>query len=171
MEQKHPETTNSRLLHRKTGTYALILKCSHQRSIELGKLGKMNVCNGCYVYVGSAFGSGGLFARIKHHCQISKSFHWHIDYLRPSVEINNVWYSFDPTKREHLWADIFMKTHGVKLPIKGFGASDCKCDSHLFFFNSQPSIKKFRKQIERVILDHHQIEWMDKNDLLGIAIH
>lgn len=170
MGQKNPEFSNIRLLHRKAGTYALILKCLHQRNIEFGKLGEMNVLKGCYVYVGSAFGYGGLFSRIKHHCQIEKSFHWHIDYLRPAVEINSVWYSLDPIKREHQWAGIFMRTHGVKLPIKGFGSSDCKCDSHLFYFSNPPSIKKFRKLIEQDILDHHKIEWVGKNDLMDIAI-
>jgi Uri superfamily endonuclease len=84
------------------------------------------------------------------------------------VEINEVWYSLDSIKREHQWADIFMGTHGVKLPIKGFGSSDCKCDSHLFFFDNPPSIKKFRKQIEQAISDHHQVEWIDKKALMGI---
>lgn len=165
MEQKNPKTTDIRLLHRSTGTYALILHCSHRREIDFGKHGKMTLRKGCYVYVGSAFGYGGLSARIKRHCQISKSFHWHIDYLRPAVKINKVWYSLDPVKREHQWADIFNGTHGVKVPIKGFGSSDCNCDSHLFFFDNAPSIKKFRKQIEQVILDHHQIEWIDREAL------
>ena len=52
MEQKNPKTANIRLLHRKPGTYALILKCSHQRNVELGKFGKINVCKGYYVYIG-----------------------------------------------------------------------------------------------------------------------
>lgn len=165
MEQKNPKTTDFSLLHRSTGTYALILQCLHQRNIGIGKFGKINVSKGCYVYVGSAFGFGGLSARIKRHCQISKSFHWHIDYLRPAMEIHKVWYSLDPIKREHQWADVFTRTHGVKLPSKGFGSSDCNCDSHLFFFDNAPSIKTFRKQVEQAILDHQHIEWIDKDAL------
>jgi len=169
MKQSNPKITNNGLLHRKVGTYALILRCRHERSINTGKLGEMSVRKGCYVYVESAFGSGGLVARIKHHCRISKSFHWHIDYLRPAVEITEVWYSHDPIKREHEWAVIFMGVHGVKLPLKGFGSTDCNCHSHLFFFSIPPSMKMFRKRIEQAIPNHHRIEWIDGNALSGIG--
>jgi Uri superfamily endonuclease len=163
MGQNPLKTENDRLLHKKSGTYALILHCVHPKSIDTGKLGKMNVGKGCYVYVRSALGSGGVFARIKHHHRISKSPHWHIDYLRPVVEITKVWYSYDPIRREHQWAGIFMGIQGVKLPIRGFGASDCKCDSHLFYFITQPTITMFRKRIKQTIPGHHRIEWMDGN--------
>ena len=159
------EITNNRILQRKVGTYALILYCGHERIIDTGKLGTMSVRKGYYVYVGSAFGSGGLPARIKHHCRILKSPHWHIDYLRPAVEIIQVWYSHDPIKREHEWAGILMGVHGVKLPLKGFGSTDCNCDSHLFFFSIPPSMKMFRKRIEQAIPNHHRIEWIDGNAL------
>ena len=168
MEQSNPKITNNRILQRKMGTYALILHCGHERIIDTGKLGKMSVRKGYYVYVGSAFGSGGLRARIKHHCRISKSPHWHIDYLRPAVEIIQVWYSHDPIKREHEWAGILMGVHGVKLPLKGFGSTDCNCDSHLFFFSMPPSMKMFRKRIEQAIHNHHRIEWIDGNDLIDM---
>jgi Uri superfamily endonuclease len=164
MQQNNPKTPDNRLLHRKDGTYALILHCQHQRIIDIGKLGKMNVCKGCYIYVGSAFGSGGVLARIKHHCRIAKSSHWHIDYLRPAVEITEIWYSHDPIQREHQWASIFMGVDGVKLPLRGFGSSDCKCDSHLFFSTTQPTVKMFRTWIEQAIPNHHKIEWINKID-------
>ena len=168
MRQSNPKITNNGLLYRKVGTYALILRCRHERSIDIGKLGKMSMHKGCYVYVGSAFGSGGLVARIKHHCRIFKSSHWHIDYLRPAVEITEVWYSHDPIKREHEWAGIFMGVHGVKLPLRGFGSSDCNCDSHLFFFDIPPSVKMFRKRIEQAIPNHQRIEWIDGNALIDM---
>ena len=37
---------------------------------------------GYYVYVGSAMGSGGVAARLKHHSKISKKLHWHLEYLQ-----------------------------------------------------------------------------------------
>jgi Uri superfamily endonuclease len=163
MGQIHRKTADNHFLSRNGGTYALILHCRHHQIINTGRLGKMSVEKGCYVYVGSAFGSGGVYARIEHHHRISKSFHWHIDYLRPVVEITEVWYSHDPIRREHQWAGIFMGTQGVKMPFKGFGSSDCTCDSHLFYFAAQPTAKMFRKQIEQAIPNHHRIEWMDGN--------
>ncbi len=168
MGQSNPKAPNSRLLHGKKGTYALILYGLHQQSIDIGKLGRMSVCKGCYVYVGSAFVSGGVLARIKHHYRISKSAHWHIDYLRPACEITEVWYSHDPEPREHKWASIFKGVPGVELPLRGFGSSDCKCDAHLFFFNTQPTVKMFRTWIEQAIPNHHKIEWIDGNALSSI---
>lgn len=165
MNQINPKITNNGLLHGKVGTYALMLHSPHQRSIEIGKLGKIGVRKGCYVYVGSAFGFGGLVARIKHHCRISESFHWHIDYLRPAVVITEIWYSHDPLKREHDWAGIFMGVNGVKLPLRGFGSTDCNCETHLFFFRVSPSVEIFRKRIEQTIPNHHRIERIDGVDL------
>ena len=130
-------------LHRKTGTYALILRSLLQKNIAIGKLGKMKLRKGYYIYIGSAFGPGGILARIKHHCRIAKSPHWHIDYLIPAVEIAEVWYSTDQESREHQWANIVSKVREVELPLKGFGSSDCTCDSHLFFSTLPISIRIF----------------------------
>ena len=49
------------------GTYALLLRASKEQTIEVGALGAMPVRPGMYVYVGSAFGSGGLQARVGRH--------------------------------------------------------------------------------------------------------
>ena len=42
------------------GTYALILLCASNARIQIGRLGKMHLQTGYYVYLGSAFGPGGL---------------------------------------------------------------------------------------------------------------
>lgn len=130
-------------LHRKTGTYALVLHCLHQKNIDIGKLGKMKLRKGYYIYIGSAFGPGGILARLNHHCRTAKSPHWHIDYLVPAVKIVEVWYSTDKEPKEHQWANTVSNVQEVELPLKGFGSSDCKCDSHLFFSILPISIKKF----------------------------
>ena len=148
-------------LHQKYGTYALILRSSGQRTITIGKLGELKMRKGYYVYVGSAFGPGGVRARVKRHCRISASPHWHINYLRSVVEIIEVWYTYDPERREHQWADILMGIDGVVLPLKDFGSSDCKCDSHLFFFTSPITVDKFRAWIQRTIPKHHRVEWIE----------
>ena len=70
-------------LQQKFGTYALILRSSSQQTITVGKLGKIKMRKGYYIYVGSAFGPGGVRARVKRHCHIRKPPHWHIDYIRP----------------------------------------------------------------------------------------
>ena len=90
----------------RSGTYALILKSSSDAMVEVGKLGRLRLQNGFYVYVGSAFGPGGLNARIAHHVRISERPHWHMDYLRPALDLNEIWFTYDSRHREHQWAGV-----------------------------------------------------------------
>lgn len=138
-------------------TYALILKSSSERWIEIGKLGKCLIQPGYYVYAGSAFGPGGLKARIAHHVRISQRPHWHIDYLRLALPLDEVWYSYDSEHNEHQWADAFRRLKGATLPISGFGASDCRCKSHLLLFSTKPSARPFRDQLRTKLNGHARI--------------
>ncbi len=143
---------------KKPGTYALVLRCLRKKKILIGKLGALKLRIGYYIYVGSAFGPGGVFARVNHHRRILKSYRWHIDYLIPAVEIVDVWYSRDPKKREHQWADALMGISGVEIPLQGFGSSDCRCRAHLFFFDSAITFGMFRTRIKAAIPNHHNVE-------------
>ena len=71
------------------GPYVLIASLDRVKSIEIGRLGKYQVVPGFYAYVGSAFGSGGLRARIGHHLESTAAPHWHIDYY----VLSNRWIS------------------------------------------------------------------------------
>ncbi|MBN2038689.1 MAG: GIY-YIG nuclease family protein [Spirochaetes bacterium] len=95
-----------------------------------------------YIYVGSAFGPGGVRARVNRHFSNKKSKHWHIDYLLEYVNPVCAWYSYESEKLEHKWAAIFTAMEGV-IPVKGFGCSDCSCAAHLFETSSVPDYKKF----------------------------
>jgi len=120
---------------------------SSDQWIQVGKLGRLHVRPGCYVYVGSAFGPGGLKARIEHHMKISPHPHWHIDYLRSILYLNKVWYTHDSKRLEHRWAATFSSLKGASIPMAGFGSSDCSCNSHLFALTSQPSIRSIRRRL------------------------
>jgi Uri superfamily endonuclease len=139
------------------GTYALILVSSTDRWIEIGKLGKFLIQPGYYVYAGSAFGPGGLKARIAHHMRISQRPHWHIDYLRSALPLDEVWYSYDSQQYEHQWANAFRRLKGANLPIAGFGASDCICKSHLLLFSTKPSVRRFRNKLHAKLNGHARI--------------
>ncbi len=139
------------------GTYALILKSSSERRIEIGKLGKCLIQPGYYVYTGSAFGPGGLKARIAHHERISQRPHWHIDYLRLALPLNEVWFSYNSKRHEHQWADAFRHLMGATRPIVGFGASDCRCKSHLFLFSTRPAVSRLRDQLPTHLNGHAKI--------------
>ena len=130
------------------GTYALILRATHQQDVQIGRLGRLSIRPGFYVYVGSAFGPGGVLARVRHHTQIAQRPHWHIDSLRQAAQLKQVWYTYDPVHREHAWATVFASARGASIPLPGFGASDCRCVSHLYFFQRQPLPKTFRRRIQ-----------------------
>jgi Uri superfamily endonuclease len=127
------------------GTYLLIFQLDRDRRIRVGKLGEYNFYSGYYGYVGSAFGPGGLKARLQHHLRSTPRPHWHIDYLLKVGTLNQAWYSDEPERLEHSWALIIESMPGVILPINGFGSTDCRCKTHLFRFENRPSFKLFEK--------------------------
>ena len=50
-----------------SGTYAIWMKATSKQIITVGKLGKIEIEPGYYVYIGSAFGPGGIKARVGRH--------------------------------------------------------------------------------------------------------
>jgi Uri superfamily endonuclease len=139
------------------GTYALVMRCSSHQQVEVGKLGRLRLRPGFYVYAGSAFGPGGLKARIAHHIKISKNPHWHLDYLRPALTLKEIWFTYDSGQREHQWAGVLAGIRGATIPFSGFGASDCRCKSHLTFFDSRPSGDCFRRRLHAAVNPHEKI--------------
>lgn len=145
------------VMHRQTGTYALIFSANRQTQVAIGRLGILQLKPGFYIYIGSAFGPGGLKARIAHHSRIARRPHWHIDYLGPFLTLREIWYTEDPIHREHQWAQIVSDIRGMSAPLAGFGSSDCRCQSHLFFRKNRPSINTFRKKLHSNIKNHGKI--------------
>ncbi len=129
------------------GTYILVLKTTSDQYIRIGKLGVFDFDKGFYAYIGSAFGTGGLAARINHHLHSVANPRWHLDYLRGLMEIEEVWLTNGKSKHEHDWARILGMQEGVHIPVIGFGASDCSCEAHFFKFSKQPSSEQFRIRI------------------------
>ncbi|MGO9402138.1 MAG: GIY-YIG nuclease family protein [Terriglobales bacterium] len=94
---------------------------------------------GYYVYLGSALGPGGLRVRIAHHQKLSTRPHWQIDYLRAHTRLHSVWLSYGGIRLEHGWARAILKVKDATIPVPGYGASDCSCPSHLYFFKNFPT--------------------------------
>jgi len=124
------------------GTYALVLRSQTSTKTPIGRWGHLDIQPGYYIYVGSAFGPGGVLARVSRHCRENKSKRWHIDYLREWVTPVSAWCSYDTVHLEHRWAQALAKMPATT-PIKGFGCSDCKCESHLFFTARKPLLSAF----------------------------
>ena len=133
----------------RSGTYALIFKLEKPVACMVGSLGEVSLKLGFYVYVGSAFGPGGVKSRTDHHRKLTQRPHWHLDYLRPQMELLEIWASYDAARREHLWALSLAEMRGASLPVHGFGSTDCSCPSHFICFGYKPSLPGFRRRIRQ----------------------
>jgi Uri superfamily endonuclease len=109
-------------------TYALCISLDRNNSRPVGKRRTMEFKRGFYIYVGSA--KTNLSSRIKRHLSKDKKLFWHIDYLLSSgnSRVKEVWVG---GREECALAQAFCKQGFT--PIDGFGSSDCRCLSHLFF--------------------------------------
>ena len=139
------------------GTYVLVASVPQMKRIGIGRLGEFEIVPGFYAYVGSAFGSGGLRARIGHHLESAASPHWHIDYLLQVAEPVEVWYATAAQKLEHHWAEFMEKAPQFRIPIPRFGSSDYhrSRSSHLFYSKRGPAFAWFRQQLEDRFEDVH----------------
>jgi len=116
-----------------TGTYLLLLQSEQPRETQVGALGTVRLDAGRYVYIGSAFGPGGLPARLRRHLGPAPSSpHWHIDYLRRCLTVEHVLLSTDDDRHECTWAGQIQATSWSRVPCGGAGASDCACPAHFF---------------------------------------
>ncbi len=125
------------------GTYALILSLATDAVIRVGRLGDLRLQPGFYVYVGSALVPGGVRARLAHHMCHAERPHWHIDYRRRHTTLEEIWFCYSRTSREHDWARCFAGMHAASMPLAGFGSSDCDCETRLFFFEKRPANEGF----------------------------
>lgn len=141
------------------GTYILLISVRTGPALSIGKLGQVVFPDGWVAYVGSAHGPGGLRARVGRHLKRKKGCRWHIDYLTRKHPVGQVWYSTDSQKLECSWSIILEQMDG-RIIMPGFGASDCKCLSHLFYFKARPGFLLFKKKaslpviLEECLINH-----------------
>ncbi len=116
------------------GTYALILFLAKDTTIRVGALGRFRFPRGYYIYLGSAM--NGLDARIKRHLGRKKRTFWHIDYFLRHARIIDVW--MQPGRRllECSWASRVLALENARVIAERFGASDCRCRTHLIHLKS-----------------------------------
>jgi sugar fermentation stimulation protein A len=120
------------------GVYVLAMQLQRPARITVGHLGVFDFPPGYYLYVGSAL--GGFAGRINRHLKRKKKRHWHIDYLLEFADL--LWVDLYET---HTHADecrlnaSVAKLPGATVVVPHFGSSDCRCDSHLHYFEEMPS--------------------------------
>jgi len=116
------------------GVYVAVFYLPQSREIVVGWLGRFRFHQGTYLYAGSA--QRGLSARLERHSRRDKPLRWHIDYLAREADMLGAIVLPGPREQEcrvaSSLAGIFAR------PVKGFGASDCNCDGHLFYAPDWP---------------------------------
>lgn len=158
------------ILRPEPGTYALLLEIRQPARVEIGRLGWLTVLPGYYVYLGSALGPGGVASRCGHHLRINPRPHWHLDYLRPLGEIREIWVIYGPERREHAWTALLATLPEVTLPFPGFGASDCRCPTHLPRFPRRPSWYLVRNAFRARFPGPRAVRWrVQENVFLTLA--
>jgi len=141
-----------------SGVYTLLLFLPKEVTLTIGKLGKQRFPIGYYTYTGSALGNGAssLKHRIARHLRKEKRRFWHIDYLiaDKNVSIEAVIVA-ETNKNMECKTNQHIKTiMGAKVPVKGFGASDCRknCESHLLYF---PEIENADFLVQKLVTHLH----------------
>jgi Uri superfamily endonuclease len=130
-----------------TGSYAIALWLLRSRTIAVGRLGAFEFPAGWYLYTGSAFGPGGLQARLARHRRrvgnegdsSDKRAHWHVDYLREEALWGGAWVSSSGQRLECEWVAALGSLPGAQIVAPGFGSSDCGCPAHLVRLEQSPS--------------------------------
>ena len=114
---------------KRPGTYVLFLRFDEVIETEVGALGRIRLEAGDYCYVGSAM--GGLDQRLSRHLSHEKKKRWHIDYL---TSICSEMHAMEHEGPDVTECDLARRMAIIgNVPIlKGFGCSDCGCQTHLF---------------------------------------
>jgi Uri superfamily endonuclease len=132
------------------GSYLFLLRLETPAWLAVGRLGVFDFPAGYYAYMGSAFGPGGLAARLSHHWFGPSRPRWHIDMLR--LAAHPVGYLVAPGERglECRWAQALMVLGG-QVVAPGFGASDCRsgCAAHLVYFEGGIEIEELRELLKQ----------------------
>ena len=123
-------------LQRTTGSYILLIRLPKKETIAIGKLLFRSFHRGYYAYVGSAM--RGFKARLDHHLKENKNHHWHIDYLLQKASITSVIICQTEYRVECTIAQALKRQFDT---IPGFGSSDCRCSSHLFFATNKKKMQ------------------------------
>ncbi len=98
--------------------------------LKAGRLAAADLNPGSFIYVGRA--KRNLNGRLRRHLGRPDTVFWHIDYLRPKTRLRHIWVSrgfYDECRAVRM---ILLHCSGARIPIPGFGASDCRTEDRRF---------------------------------------
>ena len=117
-------------ISREPGAYLLLIELTAPLALDIPRLGAATLRPGRYAYGGSAYGPGGLRARIGRHLRAHKARRWHVDRLTAAGRVVGI--RAVPGGRECALVRDVLASPGVSVPVPGFGSSDCRaCPAHL----------------------------------------
>jgi len=118
------------------GAYGIICELQDDTRIKVGSLGSKEFVRGVYVYVGSA--QRGIEQRVGRHRSRNKKRRWHIDYFLDKAEVNAVVaVPSEDKETECRLAKALLAIEGARVPVRGFGSSDCGCEAHLVYLGDE----------------------------------
>ncbi|MFC1871119.1 DUF123 domain-containing protein [Chloroflexota bacterium] len=118
------------------GSYILLITLPETQTLRIGSRRVIHFQRGYYAYVGSAM--GGFNPRLSRHLKENKNNHWHIDYLLQKASISGI---IICTTGDRLECTIARALSARFSAVPGFGSSDCRCPSHLFFATGKRQMK------------------------------
>lgn len=151
------------------GTYVTFFRLPKPATrLRVGALGTFDFPAGCYAYLGSAFGGGGVRARTNRHLTTGTPKRWNIDWLKPRCTPAAVWWTHERRHIEFDWADLLAEMPGASCPVARFGGNDNpSADAHLVRFDAVPSIAAFRRRVAKAMPGHALIHEIVVKDWCG----
>lgn len=99
------------------GTYVTFFNLPKAATrLRVGDLGTFDFPAGCYAYLGSAFGGGGVRARTNRHLTTETPKGWNVDWLKPRCTPAAVWWTHERRHVEFDWADLLADLPGASCP-------------------------------------------------------
>ncbi len=119
------------------GVYLLLIRLPPGRGFH-AKIhgGPLRFHPGWYAYIGRD--KRALAPRIARHLRTTQHRKWHVDYLLAAGKIADIQLRItrEPADECRLAAEI-ARWPGAD-PVPGFGAGDCNCSTHLYYFKQRP---------------------------------
>ncbi len=135
------------------GCYLLLLRLPRAVALEYGTR-RSRLANGYYVYCGSA--QGGLQARVPRHLRANRGKHWHIDRLLDHARVIDVQIRVSLQREDECMLARQVSSWPEAKPIIGFGAGDCRCPTHLYFFPKRPLVSIRMEEVVRYLPNIYQ---------------
>lgn len=116
-------------LPREAGAYVLLIRLERRLPLDIPAFRGKSLPPGRYAYCGSAYGPGGIRARVSRHLCSGKPQRWHVDRLTSAGSVTHIVARVGAG--ECSLADEILAQGGY-VPLPGFGSSDCNlCPAHL----------------------------------------